>query len=224
MLKSMRGKAVDHPLKRIRESLKETPEELGLRGFSSSQGFASWLGRSSSLIRNVECGIKTNWEKLAKLVESRTGVAFEWMMSSPSPTEPILDVDGKPWSAADRLDPLAGINGAPNWRILLKTSPESVVRLAVIMTETRMTADFLTKIPSVHKPTGNTTDFFAGLLKLLETSGSFNDPRFMATIKNALNEETPVIMGRMVTQSNATKSERVAGRDIVRGKTRIVLD
>lgn len=223
MLKSMRGIAVDHPLKRIRESLKETPEELGLRGFSSSQGFASWLGRSSSLIRNVECGIKPNWEKLAKLVESKTGVGFEWMMSSPSPTEPIMDVDGKPWSAAERLDPLAGVNGAPNWRILLKTSPVSVVRLAVIMTETMMTAQYLTKNSLGHQST-DSTGFFAGLLKLLETSGAFSDSHFMATINKALNEETPVIMGRMMTQLISKKPENSDHDVIVSGKTRIILD
>lgn len=228
----------EHPIKRIRESLKETPEEFGLRGFSSSQGFASWLGRSSSLIRNVECGIKPNWEKLAKLVESKTGVSYEWMLSSPSPGEPIMGIDGKHWSPIEHLDPLAGAEGCPNWRLLLMTSPKSLVRLAAIMAETKMAIDLLPKGISTNRASNDAIDFFAGFLKLLESFGAFKDTVFMDALAKAFERETPLFWEKMwpkgAHKEGAHSQRSTSGKDQelakkvegqgVRSKTRIIFD
>ena len=240
MLKSMSAIIAEHPIKRIRESFKATPEEFGLRGFSSSQGFASWLGRSSSLIRNVECGIKPNWEKLAKLVESKTGVSHEWMLSSPSPREPIMGVNGKPWSAIEHLDPLAGADGCPNWRLLLMTSPKSLARLAATMAETKITIDLSLTGSSTTRASIDATSFFAGFLKLLESSGAFKDTVFMDAITKAFafEKQTSGFWEKMCPQgSNKGDShnqrsatgkdqepEKRVGGPAVRARTRIILD
>jgi hypothetical protein len=217
-----------HPIKRIRESLKTTPEESGLRQFSSSQGFASWLGRSASLIRNVECGIMPKWERLAKLIETKTGVSSKWMLSMPLSTDPIIDVKGQPWNVSEWLDPLAGGGGkTPNWRSLLMTSPESVGRIVVRMVETQLRME-LSKGGS---------DFLAGVITLLHNFHAFENPEFSKILAEAFEKETSIIMSQLwphgdkqmadsVTSVNpGLKSEGGKAKRVeTRSRTRIIFD
>jgi transcriptional regulator with XRE-family HTH domain len=112
-----------HPIRRIRQALKASPEEIGLRQYATSAGFAKFLGRSSSLIRNVECGITTNWTSLAEHIEDKTRVSCEWLLSQPGPESPILDIGGRPWNPVRELDPLRPRQGMLDWRLLLNTCP-----------------------------------------------------------------------------------------------------
>jgi hypothetical protein len=177
-----------HPIKRIRQSLKTAPEDSGLRQFSSSQGFAAWIGRSASLIRNVECGIMPKWERLAKLIEAKTGVSAKWMLSSPSPTDPIIDVYGKLWLASDWLDPLAGGDGkSPNWRALLKTSPESVQRIVVRMVEAQIRLEMST----------GSNDFLVSVITLLQDFHAFDNTDFLKNLTEAFENEKSVIMKQL---------------------------
>ena len=217
-----------HPIKRIRQALKATPAESGLRQFSSSQGFAGWIGRSASLVRNVECGIAPKWDRLAKLIEAKTGVSSKWMLSTPSATEPIIDVKGKPWIASERLDPLAGGDGkTPNWRSLLKTSPESVERLVIRMVKTQVRMEM----------SKGTTDFLVSMITLLQNSHAFENPYFLKILAEAFEKETPIIIGQIWPHCDQYKADNEAIMDpafkkegggvkggITGSKTRIILD
>lgn len=115
-----------HPIRRIREVLKRTPEDLNLRRYSTAAGFAQLLGRSSSLIRNVECGITERWDLLAALIEKRTRVSKDWLLSNPGTNDPVLDVNGRVWEPGSHLDPLAPFGGMPDWRQLIQLYPSLV--------------------------------------------------------------------------------------------------
>lgn len=82
-----------HPIGRIRSAYRR----LGMRD-ATAAGFARKLGCSDSLLRNVESGIFPLSQKLAKLIETETGVSAEWLLSNPGVDEPILDCDGNVWS------------------------------------------------------------------------------------------------------------------------------
>jgi len=178
-----------HPIKRIREALKAAPEESGLRQFSTSPGFASLIGRSPGMIRNIECGARPSWARLAKLIESVTGVSSKWMLSSPSATDPIIDVKGKPWSASEHLDPLSAWGASPDWRMLLKFSPEEAVRLIVGMVETQLRAD-------IEK---GSTDSFSNVVSLLRKFGSFENPEILNMTAEVYIKGANTIMTQLVT-------------------------
>ena len=115
-----------HPIRRVRDAFKDTPLELDLRKYSTAEGFAKFLGRSTSFIRNVECGVIERWDQLASLVQRKTRVSMQWLLSNPSMDDPILDVDGNKWEAGFQLDPLAPHGNMPDWRQLMQLSPASI--------------------------------------------------------------------------------------------------
>jgi hypothetical protein len=115
-----------HPIRRVRDAFKNTPLELDLRKFSTAEGFAKFLGRSTSFIRNVECGVIDRWDQLATLVQRKTRVSRQWLLSNPGMDNPILDVDGNEWEAGFQLDPLAPHGNMPDWRQLVHLSPASI--------------------------------------------------------------------------------------------------
>jgi hypothetical protein len=115
-----------HPVRRVRDAFKDTPLELDLRKFSTAEGFAKLLGRSTSFIRNVECGVIKRWDQLADLIQRKTRVSKEWLLGNPSMDDPILDVDGNEWDVGFQLDPLAPHGIMPDWRQLIQLSPASI--------------------------------------------------------------------------------------------------
>jgi hypothetical protein len=115
-----------HPIRRVRDAFKDTPLELDVRKYSTAEGFAKYLGRSTSFVRNVECGVIERWDQLASLVQKKTGVSREWLLSNPNVDDPILDVDGNEWDAGFQLDPLAPHGNMPDWRQLIQISPASI--------------------------------------------------------------------------------------------------
>ena len=178
-----------HPIKRIREALKAAPAESGLRQFSTSPGFAGLIGRSPGLIRNVECGARPSWARLAKLIETTTGVSSKWMLSSPSATDPIIDVKGQPWSASEHLDPLSAWGASPDWRTLLKINPEEAVRLVVGMVETQLKTDIAK----------GSTDSFANVVSLLRKFGSFENSEILNRVAELYIKESQSILIQVVT-------------------------
>ncbi len=115
-----------HPIRRVRDAFKDAPPELDLKKYSTAEGFAKFLGRSTSYIRNVECGLIKRWDQLASLVQRKTRVSRQWLLSNPSLNDPILDVDGNKWEAGFQLDPLAPHGNMPDWRQLIQFSPASI--------------------------------------------------------------------------------------------------
>lgn len=118
-----------HPIRRIREVLKNTPEELGLSKYGSAAGFAKLIGRSPSLVRNVESGFTPKWGALAELIERKVGVSREWMLSEPGERDPIRHVKGGLWDPRKHLDPLAAKDKMPDWREVQRLQPAAVPRM-----------------------------------------------------------------------------------------------
>ena len=127
-----------HPVRRIREALKKTPEQMGLRQYSTSAGFAKLLGCSSSLIRNVESGFTKKSHNLALLIQRKIGVSAEWLLSSPEPESPILDSRHRPWDPGRHLDPLAPGEGTPDWRMVMNASPGTLVTYVSMLVEIQL--------------------------------------------------------------------------------------
>lgn len=122
----MPTKKVLHPIRRVRDAFKNTPLELDLKKYSTAEGFAKYLGRSTSFIRNVECGVIGSWDQLAGLVQRKTRVSRQWLLSNPNMDDPILAVDGNKWDAGFHLDHLSPHGNMPDWRQLIHLSPSSI--------------------------------------------------------------------------------------------------
>ena len=121
--------------------MKDTPEELGLRRYATSAGFAEYLGCSASYVRNVECGITEKWDKLASMVEKETGVSSEWLLSNPDPQQPIMSIHNNEWNPAEALDPLGRRNGMPDWRMLVRNCPDVLPGMIAKMVEEQLRHD-----------------------------------------------------------------------------------
>jgi len=160
-----------HPIRRVRQALKATPEEMGLRQYATSAGFAKFLGRSSSMIRNVECGITTTWGNLATTIQRKTSVSSVWLLSDPGPDEPILDVRGKLWSPSRALDPLRPRKGMPDWRMLLGNCPGTLPRYMAQLVEAQMVLELSL---GQHK-------LLEHLVSVLHRSGTFANPALAET-------------------------------------------
>jgi len=106
--------------------LKHAPEETRLSDHSTAAGFGDLVGCSSSWIRNVECRATKNWASLARRIESVAGVSAKWLLSEPSPDEPILDSFGQVWDPVKYLDRLSAHEGMPDWRKLLNDAPSAI--------------------------------------------------------------------------------------------------
>ena len=190
-----------HPIRRIREAFKYTPEAWGLREFQTSAGFAELVGRAPSSIRNVECGQTKKWDRLAKQIERITGVSAAWMLGNPKLSDPILDVDGKPWDPAKHLDYLGGAGSNIDWRLLIMACPRGVVRLATRFVEMKLTKDFLGDEGSKGNPS---TDFLSDLTKLLEQHQFVLDKPLADLVMESLIDEANqdlVDLVRMVIKS-----------------------
>ncbi len=118
-----------HPIRRIREALKNTPEELGLHMYGSAAGFAKLVGRSPSLVRNIESGFTPKWGAFAELVERKIKVSRDWMLSQPGEKDVIRHVNGGLWDPCKHLDPLAAKDKMPNWREVQRLQPAAVPRM-----------------------------------------------------------------------------------------------
>jgi len=109
-----------------------------MRLHASPRGFAKWLGRSESLIRNVENGCAPLSANLAGRIGEKTGVSAEWLLN-PVVGGPILGTDGREWRAADHLDPYAG--GELDFRPLLLSCPQMLPALVGKLVEARLGMD-----------------------------------------------------------------------------------
>ena len=86
----MPTEAKPHAILRIRRALEALPEESGARELSKVKKFAAWVGCSESLIRNIENGVVASVsDKLARAIESKTGVSADWIQSSPEEEDPM---------------------------------------------------------------------------------------------------------------------------------------
>lgn len=115
-----------HPVRRVRDILKNTPKEYKLRQYGTAAGFAELMECSTSWIRNVECRATENWVSLAKKIEKKINISADWLLTNPAPDKPVLDRSGGIWNPIEQLDPLAASNGMPNWRKLHQDAPSVI--------------------------------------------------------------------------------------------------
>jgi hypothetical protein len=162
----MRSSKPLHPVRRIRDALKATPKEFGLREYATSAGFAKLLGRSSSLIRNVECGVTKKWDSVADLIQRKTRVSRKWLLSEPKPEDPILDVSGRPWNPGRELDPLRPRRDMPDWRMFVENCPGVLPDLVAEIVKAQLTLEL-----SLGR-----TEFLEVLISSMARSCSFENP------------------------------------------------
>jgi len=130
------------------------------------------------------------------------------MLGSPKLSDPILDVDGKPWDPATHLDYLGGAGSNIDWRVLIMACPRGVVRLATRFVEMKLTKDFLGDEGSKGNPS---TAFLADLTKLLEQHQFVLDkPLSDLVMESIINDSTEVVAVLADVVRMATKS-RSAG-------------
>jgi hypothetical protein len=77
-----------------------------LNELSKARNFARWIGRSESLLRNVENRLVPLSRNLARRISERSGVDDAWLLSDPAGQSSIPSRDGGPWDPLHLLDPL----------------------------------------------------------------------------------------------------------------------
>jgi len=114
---------------------------MSFTGFSSSdmnalskaRNFAKWIGRSESLLRNVENRAVPLSANLAKRISERTGVDESWLILDPSTSSVIPDLKGNPWDPLRLFDPL--FIGDYDFRSAMGMAPHILLRLALAIIE-----------------------------------------------------------------------------------------
>ena len=147
-----------------------------MRQHASPRGFSKWMGRSESLIRNVENGCAPLSSNLAKRIEEKTGVAAEWMLA-PVADGPIMGSDGREWSVAEHLDPFAG--GGLDFRPLLLSCPQMLPALVGKLVEVRLGLDM----------EGGGSESLTRTLALLRETGPLTGAAFEQRLTEVLTGE-----------------------------------
>lgn len=148
-----------------------------MRQHANPRGFAKWLGRSESLIRNVENGCAALSSNLAKRIAEKTGVSADWMLNPPTADGPILGADGKAWNAAEHLDPYAGTS--LDFRPLLTTCPQMLPALVGKLVEARLKMDM----------DGGDNTSLTRTLEVLREFGSLTDAAFEQQLRSILTDD-----------------------------------
>ena len=170
-----KSKSKEHPIKRVRREFKKLPQISGMSRLSGAKQFAHWVGCSESLIRNVETGAADFSEKLAKMIEAKTSVSADWLLSEPGLEEPIRDISGQEWSLK-RLDIFATF---PDLGLLYRICPSLLPRVIAKLVEAELRLNFF----------NGERDYSTSLLQRLHRKGSFMDNEFRHCLSSAIMED-----------------------------------
>ena len=193
-----------HPIRRIRESFLKLSDESGMKKLASVSGFAKWLGRSESLIRNVENNVTEFSGQLARLIELKTGVSSDWMLSDDAATSIILAKDGSPWDAAEYLDPYVRGGLLFKMGLILDTKPDIVPALVAKLVEARLVLElqrnryFEDEVLGEKGARQNLRATFEGhatlraILKAIRLSGPEEKGDFEYLLSHVFNESRPI--------------------------------
>ncbi len=161
--------------------------------------FARWLGRSESLLRNVENRIVPLSANLARRISERTGVSADWLMSDPPEHEPIPDRDGGTWDPVCLLDPL--VLGDHDFRKALPMAPQLLLRLALAIIE----------VAGERGLQQGDTRLLVRLMELIKRHIDLNDPDFEAALTAKLQSpESAEILQLWHLASLAARHKRSA--------------
>jgi hypothetical protein len=187
-----------HPVKRVRQSFAgfSTPEwdELG-----KARNFARWIGRSESLLRNVENRIVPLSTNLARRISERTGVSEEWLLSDPPENSEIPARNGGLWDPLLLLDPL--VLGDYDFRNALPMAPRLVLQLALAIVETGCVRALQ---ENDHTP-------LVRLMDLIKREMDLYDPQFISDLAAKLDQpEYADALQLWVVAGLAAKQRRAA--------------
>lgn len=186
-----------HPIRMVRNALKETPEDLRLRQYATAEGFSKLIGRSSSLIRNVECGVTSRWDDLARLIELKTKVSKDWLLSAPKEGDPIQDRQGRPWKPERDLDPLAPRKNMPDWRFLLKENPALIPELI----SQAIKAQLILDMSYGHE------NNIGNMISLFDRIGTFINPGTESLVDGVVRGEVERSMGNRAWSRRSSRNE-----------------
>lgn len=147
---------------------------MRLRQYSTSEGFAKLLGCSASWIRNIECEIVTNWNKLAYMIEQKTQVSHKWLLRNPGPDDAIEDIFGMPWKPSRMIDPFGPRVGMPDWRELLDHCPDIIPEIIARMVEEQLRYD----LARDHPDHPGRLDFLENIISHFRDKGTFKREEF----------------------------------------------
>jgi len=164
-----------HPVKRVRLSLTGFSDGE-LNKLSKARNFARWIGRSESLLRNVENRVVPLSANLARRIAGNTGVSAEWLLSDPPADCPIPAADGGVWDPLRTLDPL--VLGDYDFRNALPMAPELLLQLALAMFESACLHEL--------RRGGNTS--LVSLMDLVKRHLDFKDAKVIADLGTKLQQ------------------------------------
>lgn len=156
----------ERPLRKLRRELAQSGVPH-LKKFGTQKGFAELVGRSESLIRNVESGIIECSAGLAALISERTGVSRDWLLGK-DPADEIRSADGSRWSPTcfpQQIEPVSSKQVA--WNNLIFDADARSVGIAELLGE-------MTKIAIDLSRKRRSDSFLKGLGRLLVDHGFSN--------------------------------------------------
>ena len=145
-------------------------------GLSKAKNFARWIGRSESLLRNVENRIVPLSANLARRISERTGVDANWLLSDPPEDSPIPSRDGGPWDPLRLLDPL--VLGDHDFRNALPMAPELMLLLALE----------ILRVASLRAVQQGDSTLLVRLMELIKCHIDLSDPEFEAALAAKLQQ------------------------------------
>lgn len=194
----------EHPVKRVRRSLKGFAAGE-LNKLSKAKNFAQWIGRSGSLLRNVENRAVPLSANLAHRISERTGVSAEWLLSDPPADSPIPAADGGIWDPLRTLDPL--VLGDYDFRNTLPMAPQLLLQLALAVLEAGCSQ-------AIRK--GDDT-LLINLMDLVKRSLDLHDEETIAAITDRLRHPERAdalqlwVVARLAANHRQASSATVAG-------------
>ncbi len=165
----------DHPVKRVRQSFAGFSNREW-NELSKAKNFARWIGRSESLLRNVENRIVPLSANLARRISERTGVAEAWLLSDQPEDSAIPDKGGGHWDPLLLLDPL--VLGDFDFRHALPMAPRLVLQLALAIVETVC-------VQALQK---NDPTPLVRLMDLIKRQMDLSDPKIIAALTAKLEQ------------------------------------
>ena len=196
-----------HPVKRVRKSF------AGFSGddwskLAKAREFARWIGRSESLLRNVENRIVPLSANLARRISARTGVSETWLLSDAPAQDPIPDRQGNIWDPVQLLDPL--VLGDYDFRNAMPMAPHLVLQLALVIVEVSCRQ-------ALHK--GDNTPLVR-LMELIKKQIDLHDPDILAALTAKLQEPEYAdalqlwTLARLAAKSSAGEAHRKINRSL----------
>lgn len=188
-----------HPIKRVRQSFAGF-SKAELNELSKTKAFARWIGRSESLLRNVENWVVPFSKNLALRVSECTGVDVEWLLSNPPDGQPIRACDGGTWDPRQLLDPL--VLGDFDFRNTLPMAPQLLLRLALVLVEVgcQQALEQSDDSPLIR------------LMELIKLQRNLDDPAFLQAVEAKLSQPGYADTLQLWTAATWAAKERRDGR------------